>query len=269
MTAPPRAPGAYSAPIEQQRFIPLTLWPAGIPGFVGVAERGPTNAPVRITSEKRFRQVFGELAGEGYLGTSVRGFFENGGGVCYVLRVAHKVRRGREEVARPASVKLLNSQEQPTLVVNAASEGVWGNRVRVTVARQEPRTQTFLTLDLREGDTSAVIKSTLGLERGTIVRIYDGEHETHRTVVELSGKTISWANEKPLEQPFRSGAPTFIEPVELTIQRHPGHLTIEVGAALQSVVHQLLRHGGRSIAAALGGGVAVGHRPVRRSSGTL
>lgn len=73
---------------------------------------------------------------------------------------------------------------------------------------------TFLTLDLSEGDTSAVIKSTHGLQRGTIVRIYDGEKQTFRTITDLSGKTIVWEAAQPLTQAFRSGAPTYIEPIE-------------------------------------------------------
>jgi phage tail sheath protein FI len=195
----------------------MSLGPQGVPGFVGVAQRGPTNTPVRLHSILEFRDAFGHIENNGYLEQSVEGFFENGGRTCYVLRIAHAVSRRGEEVARSSMLRLRDLSDRATLVVRASNEGVWGDRVRLTVETPEPRVSTFLTLDLREGDTSAVIKSTHGLARGSVVRIRDHQGATYRTVTELSGKTISWAAENPLERNFASGAPTYIEPVEFTV----------------------------------------------------
>jgi len=211
-----RAPGVYQAP-DEQRYVTLALGRTGVPGFVGVTQKGPTNAPVRITSELHFLDVYGELEQGGYLRDAIRGFFDNGGKFCYVLRVAHMVRRRGEDTARMAQLKLKDGDGRTTLTVFAANEGVWGNEIKLAAIRQKPRVSTFLTLDLSAGDTSAVIKSTHGLSRGTIVRLYDGEKESFRTVQDLSGKTIMWSSDEPLEHPFRSGAPTYIEPVEFTI----------------------------------------------------
>ena len=215
----PRAPGVYRAPAEQ-RYSPISLGPSGVAGFVGLAERGPTNAPTRITDYAQFRRVYGELENDNYLDEAIKGFFENGGRVCYVLRVAHLVRRRREDIARSAFVKVVDELDQPTLTLRAANEGMWGNNVTVQLRRQEPRVSTFLTLDLRPSDTSAVIKSTLGLERGAVVRIHDGEKSAYRVVADLSGKTITWS--RPLEHEFKSGAPTYIEPVEFTVEARWG-----------------------------------------------
>jgi len=212
-----RAPGVYRAP-DENRYVQLKLGVTGVPGFIGMTQRGPTNRPSRITSEQHFRHVYGELEEGGYLLDAVRGFFANGGRFCYVLRVAHMVRRLREETARMASLKLKDGEGRTTLTVFAANEGMWGNGLKVTVLRQKPRVSTFLTLDLAEGDTSAVIKSTHGLSRGTIVRIYDGEKQAFRTITDLSGKTIVWEASQPLPQGFRSGAPTYIEPIEFSLQ---------------------------------------------------
>ena len=211
-----RAPGVYQAP-DEQRYVTLALGRTGIPGFVGVTQRGPTNAPVKITSEAHFLDVYGILQEGGFLRDAIRGFFENGGKYCYVLRVAHMVRRRGEDTARMAQTKLKDGEGRTSLTVYAANEGVWGNEVKVTVERQKPRTSTLLTLDLSPGDTSAVIKSTHGLARGTLVRITDQVKEAYRTVLELSGKTIVWSSEAPLTESFHSGAPTLIEPVEFTL----------------------------------------------------
>ncbi|MCB9736276.1 MAG: phage tail sheath family protein [Deltaproteobacteria bacterium] len=211
-----RAPGVYQAP-DEKRYVSLELGKTGIPGFVGVTLRGPTNTPVRITSEAHFLDVYGHLEEGGYLFDAIRGFFQNGGEYCYVLRIAHMVRRRGEETARMAQTKLKDGEGRTTLTIYAANEGAWGNEVRVQVVRQKPRVSTFLTLDLAAGDTSAVIKSTHGLSRGTIVKIFDGQSEAYRTILDLSGKTITWSGEQPLDQGFRSGAPTYIEPVEFTV----------------------------------------------------
>lgn len=212
-----RAPGIYKAP-DETRFSGLKLETTGVPGFIGLTEKGPTNEPVRIESEEQFVKIYGELEEGGYLRDAIRGFFKNGGKFCYVLRVAHMVRRLREETAKKASHRCKDEEGRTTLTIHAANEGMWGNQIHVSVVRQAPRAQTFLTLDMNEGDTSAVIKSTLGLARGTLVRIFDGASETYRVITDLSGKTIVWDAGQPLDRAYRSGAPTYIEPVEFTVQ---------------------------------------------------
>ncbi len=217
MTTTLRAPGVFKAP-DENRFVQLELGLTGIPGFIGVTQRGPTNKPVRINSEAHFEQVYGALEESGFLRDAVRGFFANGGRFCYVLRVAHMVRRLREETARMASFKAKDGEGRTALTVFAANEGMWGNELKLSIHRQKPRVSTFLTLDLAPGDTSAVIKSTHGLSRGTVVRIFDGENQVFRTVTDLSGKTIVWEANAPLDRAFRSGAPTYIEPLEFSIE---------------------------------------------------
>jgi hypothetical protein len=212
-----RAPGVFKAP-DENRYVQLELGTTGVPGFVGVTQRGPTNRPVRINSEAHFEEVYGVLEEGGFLRDAVKGFFANGGSHCFVLRVAHMVRRLREETARVASLKLKDGEGRTTVSVAASNEGMWGNELKIAVQRQKPRASTFLTLDLAIGDTSAVIKSTHGLARGSIVRIYDGERETFRTVLDLSGKTIVWDSSQPLDTAFRSAAPTYIEPVEFCLE---------------------------------------------------
>ena len=216
-----RAPGVYVAR-DAGGAVRLELGPTGVPGFVGLTQRGPTNKPIRVTSFEEFRRVFGTLDTGVFLDSAVAGFFENGGTVCHVLRVAHQVSRRGEAVARPSSWVMLDGAGEGTLKVTAANEGEWGNRVSVSVERQEPRVSTFLTLDLREGDTSAVIKSTHGLSKGSIVRIRDHEAEAYRTIVDLDGKTITWDPAQPLERAFQSGSPTFIEPLEFTLHAQWG-----------------------------------------------
>jgi len=58
-------------------------------GMVGIAERGPINKPVLVTSWEQFVNRFGSYIPAGDLAYAARSFFDNGGQVLYVNRVAH------------------------------------------------------------------------------------------------------------------------------------------------------------------------------------
>lgn len=58
--------------------------------FIGPAASGELDTPTKITSWDQFRQVFGALPLPGFfMWYAVRGFFENGGQVCYVVRASN------------------------------------------------------------------------------------------------------------------------------------------------------------------------------------
>lgn len=59
-------------------------------GFLGPSSKGALNEPTKITNWDAFLQEFGEDPLDGfYLWYTVRGFFQNGGQVCYVTRVSN------------------------------------------------------------------------------------------------------------------------------------------------------------------------------------
>jgi uncharacterized protein len=87
-------PGVY---VEE---VPSTSKPiegvgTSIAAFVGLAPGGPVNTPMRISNWTQFAKLFGDPSEpdngpfmEGaYLAHSVFGFFQNGGSVCWVVRV--------------------------------------------------------------------------------------------------------------------------------------------------------------------------------------
>jgi hypothetical protein len=166
---------------------------------------------------EEFHSNFGHLPVSTYLESSVRGFFENGGDECFVLRTCHLTDKGRGEIAKPAELRLRDANQRLTVLVQARSEGMWGNDIQVQVERPEARVQTFLTLDMHEGDLMATIRSTHGFRRGTVVRIYNDDHEEFRTITELDGKNIHWRIDQPIPHRFESGAPTYVEPVEFNV----------------------------------------------------
>ena len=60
------------------------------PAFIGIATKGDLDTPTKLTSWLQFTQLFGDEPRPGfYLWYAVRGFFENGGQVCYVVRASN------------------------------------------------------------------------------------------------------------------------------------------------------------------------------------
>lgn len=216
-----RPPGVF---IERDapRADPLGLLQSGVPCFLGLTERGPTSEPVRVTSIAEFRSRFGSLDIGGYLETAVDGFFLNGGRECYVVRICHLFERGRNEIATRASVRLRDAAGANTLLVQAISEGMWGNAIRVHIERPEAKVQTFITVDGHPGESSVMVKSTYGFARGTLVKIYDDDHAAYRVLTRVDGRTLWWNEREPLETEFKSMAPTLVEPVgfDLVVETH-------------------------------------------------
>ncbi|MCI4567341.1 phage tail sheath subtilisin-like domain-containing protein [Lysobacter sp. CFH 32150] len=95
-----------------------------IAALVGVALRGPLDRPTRVTSWEQFQRVFGDEPVPGfYLWYAARGFFENGGTVCYVVRASD----GDYDEA-----SFDNRAGSPAIIVRARQPGVSGISVGVT-----------------------------------------------------------------------------------------------------------------------------------------
>src|SRR5215813_13545034 len=60
-----------------------------IAAFLGPCSKGPLNLPTKVTSWDQFVRDFGDPMDGFYLWYAVRGFFRNGGTVCYVSRVSN------------------------------------------------------------------------------------------------------------------------------------------------------------------------------------
>src|SRR6476469_3265107 len=102
-----RTPGAYYERVDagSPQVAPLRT---DIAGCAGIAERGPLDLPVPVQSWRQFVSWFGDVTPVGYLAYAVRGFFENGGARCWVVRVASRDPVGGAE---PASVTLRSAAD--------------------------------------------------------------------------------------------------------------------------------------------------------------
>ena len=59
-----------------------------VAGFIGATRRGPIGTPVRVESLNDYRDVFGDLDPAAATSYAVRGYYENGGELAWITRVA-------------------------------------------------------------------------------------------------------------------------------------------------------------------------------------
>ncbi|MEE1940286.1 phage tail sheath subtilisin-like domain-containing protein [Streptomyces sp. TRM 70361] len=83
------SPGVY---VEEAPGGPRPIESVGtsVAAFVGFAEKGPFHTPTLVTNWSQFTQTFGDFVDGSYLAHSVYGFFANGGGIAYVVRVGDR-----------------------------------------------------------------------------------------------------------------------------------------------------------------------------------
>lgn len=94
--------------------------------FIGRALRGPVDTPVRVQSFGEYSRLFGDIWQLSTLGYSVNQFFQHGGRDALIVRVFNG-----DKVASSATLTLGTGTGE--LVLEAASPGAWGNRLRATV----------------------------------------------------------------------------------------------------------------------------------------
>jgi phage tail sheath protein FI len=117
-----QTPGVYVEWLDRNPQ-QIVLRRTDVAGFVGIAERGPVQRPIKIESNRQFFTTFGDARRDSYLAYAVAGFFENGGRTCWVVRVA-------DETARAASVRVFVAGHAP-FVLQATSPGAWGKRIEI------------------------------------------------------------------------------------------------------------------------------------------
>ena len=114
-----------------------------IAGFVGLAERGLLNRAVQIDSWRQFQAHFGNFVPYSYLAYAVKGFFENGGRTCFIVRIAGAT-------AAKSSLVFKSNNNTNVLRVTAANEGSWGNKIAIALTQIRPSTLSFSLTVIRD-----------------------------------------------------------------------------------------------------------------------
>jgi hypothetical protein len=149
MSAKPTTPGLYLT------FAPRPAAPSplrsDVAAFIGHAKRGPLSMAVRVEGWRGYLREFGGLIEEADMPWAIRGYFENGGEVAYVVRLARTAAAaatGREPIASrtvwtvgeldagghwnsdaPAGGGFVTSRYR----IEATSPGAWGDKTQVSI----------------------------------------------------------------------------------------------------------------------------------------
>ena len=145
------SPGVYveekpagSAPIEGVG--------TAVAAFVGIAMTGPINQPTLISNWKQFVDTFGDFTPDGYLAHAVYGYFLNGGGNCFVVRI------GADGGPKPALAETTinaapetDGKQQERFTVRALEAGDAGSGISVEVADATDGGEDTFKLVVRRG----------------------------------------------------------------------------------------------------------------------
>ena len=129
------SPGVYVEEM-QAGSRPIEGVGTAVAAFVGMATQGPMNAPTLVTNWTQFTAAFGDFTAGSYLAHSVYGYFMNGGGAAYIVRVGGD---GSDGVAKslPAARGELASAADKSLAgyeLGAVEGGPAGNQISVEVS---------------------------------------------------------------------------------------------------------------------------------------
>ena len=80
------SPGVYVQEVEAGTR-PIEGVGTAVAAFVGLAAKGPVNQPTLVSNWTQFSETFGDFVPGSYLAHSVYGYFLNGGGNCYIVRI--------------------------------------------------------------------------------------------------------------------------------------------------------------------------------------
>lgn len=206
------SPGVYVEEVDRGTR-PIEGVGTAMAAFVGFAPEGPANRPVLVTNWSQYVETFGRpenggartphLAGA-YLSHAVYGYFQNGGGRCYVTRVVAQSRSGPDgavvqipsRASRAVSAFTLGAKVAPTSDI----------QVEVAPATGEDAGDGSFTLRVRMADVEETYENvTLG-KRGR--NVVETVNQTSRLVtVREAQATGSLAERAPEAGTYVISAP--------------------------------------------------------------
>jgi Bacteriophage tail sheath protein len=167
--------------------------------FVGLAPAGPANQPVLVTNWSQYVETFGALEEGGrrnphlpggYLSHAVHGYFLNGGGRCYVTRVAPSSNGKDGKAGVPAQVQLPSAKSKavPSLTIKAQGDPTQDIEVEVQPPSGDAPPEGSFTLKIKMGSVEETFDNVNLGRRGT-KNVTEAVAQTSRlvTVVEEAG----------------------------------------------------------------------------------
>ena len=129
------SPGVYVEEIDSGSR-PIEGVGTAVAAFVGIAEAGPFNEPTLVTNWSQFTSNFGDFVPGSYLAHAVYGFFQNGGGACYIVRIGQA--NGELPASAAAELGAGGDASANGYRIQALEPGSAGNELSVEISDATP-----------------------------------------------------------------------------------------------------------------------------------
>ncbi|MEU9129898.1 phage tail sheath subtilisin-like domain-containing protein [Kitasatospora sp. NPDC048540] len=186
-----QSPGVYVEEVSSGSR-PIEGVGTALCAFVGFTERGVTDQPTLVTNWTQYTKAFGGFVEGAHLPQSVYGYFLNGGGAAYIVRIGAGGEVSGEQSPGGASaapgtlaqrdLPAAGDAARPALRARALVSGTAGDELSIEVTdATEPGDEMF-KLVVQQGDREVEVFDNLSLRRGA-------RHAV--TVVKESSKLIA------------------------------------------------------------------------------
>ena len=138
------SPGVYTRETDFSFYVKQISTSAC--AMVGIAEKGPVNKAALVTSWEQFIRKFGSYIVDGYLAYAARAFFDNGGQVLYVTRMAHYT--DPTDRATLAAMRATITLKNPLAAAATLTTGSAGTNMVVWTAKAVGSTGNAITIAL-------------------------------------------------------------------------------------------------------------------------
>jgi len=143
---------------EEPRIRSVPALQTAVWAVIGVTEKGPVNEPTLITSADEFEAIFGGFTSDAKdVPAAVRGYFQNRGQFCVVVRTTHYTDildpNAGTELTSTVTLDDKAAVPNPTIQIDAISPGLWGDDLRITI--EDPSNQV-------DGDFTLIVKNSEG-----------------------------------------------------------------------------------------------------------
>ncbi len=187
------SPGIYTKETDYSFYVKQIS--TSIAAMVGVAEKGPINKSTLVASWEQFVNKFGSYINNSYLAYAARAFFDNGGQVLYVNRIAHysDITDKTTLTAVKSSVTLQDRAGTPldTLKISAVNEGTWGDDLSVEIqdGDNDPANEFNLVVKYQGNVKESFKNLSMDDSKNNFVELAINEKSEYVTVSDLDSAT--------------------------------------------------------------------------------
>ena len=191
------SPGVYVEEVDRGSK-PIEGVGTAVAAFVGFTERAPADdsddpdgrRPRLVTNWAEFQKHYGGFAEGVLLPHAVYGYFNNGGGACYICRIPHTSSSARPRGALPSATKA----ELETLQVEALEPGATIEVVIEAGAESEEAQSPQFTMKVRSGgkEVESFADLTVGKGKRAADTVVNAESKYVRVkVASAQGTTVA------------------------------------------------------------------------------